>query len=83
VSYLARRVLTDPDRLYTRHTLELTDGDRLDTVAASAHGDPLAWWLLVEAEPVDHPDEVVAQPGRRIRIVMPPQVQGDQPGGGG
>lgn len=82
VTYLARRIVTDPDRLFTRATPEVRDGERLDHLAAGHYGDPGAWWLLVEAEVVEHPVEIVAEPGRRIRIVLPPQIQGDGQGGG-
>lgn len=72
VSFLDRRLVTDPDALVERTRLELRGDERLDHVAAAQHGSPTAWWLLVEAHVVDHPEELVAAPGRRLRIVLPP-----------
>ena len=75
VAHLPRRIVTDPDRLLTRAVHEVEDGERLDSIAADRHGDPCAWWLLAEAEVVDHPADLVADPGRRIRVVLPPAGQ--------
>lgn len=83
ITYLERRLVSEPDRLFTRSTAEVHDGERLDQLAATHYGDPAAWWLLVEAEVVEHPVELLAEPGRRVRIVLPPQIAGDTQGGAG
>lgn len=76
VHTLARRLLRDPDDLVERSRVELRAGERMDEVAATHVGDPLAWWLLVEAHVVAHPAEVVAEPGAHVRIVQPPDPGG-------
>ena len=76
VTYLARRLVTDPDRLLVRGTHEVRDGERLDQIAAAELADPASWWLLVEATVADHPDDLVAEPGRRLNIAFGPQVSG-------
>ncbi len=82
ITYLERRLVSEPDRLFTRGTAEVHDGERLDQLAATHLGDPAAWWLLVEAEVVEHPADLLAEPGRRVRIALPPQFTGDVQGGG-
>lgn len=76
VAYLRRRLLPDPDRLVERARHEVHAGERLDHLAAAHHGDPLAWWLLADANVAAEPAELVAEAGRRLRIVLPPGAGG-------
>lgn len=72
VAHLVRRIVAEPDDLTERGRHEVDDGERLDHIAAAEWGDPTAWWLLVEGQVADLPADVVAEPGRRLRIVLPP-----------
>jgi len=53
------------------HTV--TDGERLDNVAARYLGDPEVFWRLCDANKAMHPDELTAEAGRRLRV---PLIQG-------
>jgi hypothetical protein len=51
------------------HTV--TQGERLDNIAAQYLGDPEQFWRICDANAVLRPDELTDTTGRRIRITMP------------
>ncbi len=55
---------------------EVVAGDRLDNLAAHYLGDPLLFWRLCDANGAMRPDELTAEPGRRLRITLPAGVPG-------
>lgn len=77
VVHLRRRLVPDPDRLVERTRHEVHAGERPDHLAAAHHGDPLAWWLLADANVVTEPADLVEEPGRELRIVLPPGAGGE------
>lgn len=77
IVYLRRRIVPDPDRLVGRGRHEVHAGERPDHLAAAHYGDALAWWLLADANVAAEPADLVAEPGRRLRIVLPPGAGGE------
>lgn len=71
VCYVERRFVpaTPPRLVLAEHVV--ADGDRLDNVAAKYLGDPEQFWRLCDANGALHPEELTAEPGRRIRIPLP------------
>jgi hypothetical protein len=49
VAYLARRFVPPPSALTTSHTVRVSDGDRLDRLAAVHLGDAELYWRLCDA----------------------------------
>ena len=73
IPYVRRRFLPPVDSfsLLAEHTV--TQGERLDHIAAQYLGDPEQFWRLCDANVCLHPDELTAETGRRLRI---PLLQG-------
>src|SRR5688572_4177216 len=71
VVFVRRRFLPQPDSLalIEEHVVEL--GDRLDNVAAARLGDPELFWRIADANAAMRPAELVAEPGRRLRVALP------------
>ena len=46
-------------------THTVTQGDRLDLIAAKYLGDPLMYWLICDANGAIRPDDLVETPGNR------------------
>ena len=71
IVYLRRRFVPDPSRfdLLTEHPV--SEGERLDNIAAVYLGDPEQFWRLCDANGVIRPDELTETIGRRIRITLP------------
>jgi hypothetical protein len=62
--YVNRRLFIEPVD-YEAHVL--IDGERLDTLAATAYGSMQLWWVLARANPeVFYPDRI--PPGTTLRI---------------
>lgn len=64
-----RRLLPPPPDRPGAEAL-VTDGDRLDLLAARTIGDPTAFWRLCDANVALHPAEL-ERPGRRVRLPGP------------
>lgn len=70
VRHLRRRFLPAAEGTpLVEHTV--IQGDRLDNVTARYLGDPLQFWRVADANDVLRPEELTAEPGRRIRIDLP------------
>jgi hypothetical protein len=74
VVHLRRRFLPDPGRLATAGAHQVAAGERLDTIAAAALGDPTLFWRLCDANLAARPDDL-EQPGRTLRIPLPGGAQ--------
>ena len=46
------------------------DGDRLDLIAHRYLGDPELFWRICDANRALRPDELTAEPGRRLAIPL-------------
>ena len=76
VSYLRRRFVPDPSRFATLAEHVVSDGERLDTIAARHMGDPEAFWRIADANGAMHPEALTDPPGRRLRITLPEGLPG-------
>jgi nucleoid-associated protein YgaU len=74
--YLRRRFLPSPAsfQLLQEHTV--TQGERLDNIAAKFLGDPELFWRIADANNAMRPEELVETIGRRIRITLPAGISG-------
>jgi hypothetical protein len=76
VPYLKRRFIAPPEAFETVQEHRVKQGERPDTIAAGAFGDSELYWRLCDANVVMHPDELTAEPGKRIRVTLPESVPG-------
>lgn len=70
VAFLSRRWLPQPETLQEISSVTVTEGDRLDNIAAMQLGDPTMFWQLCDANGAMHPRELEAV-GRQLRITLP------------
>jgi hypothetical protein len=68
--YKRRRFLPQLKAQTTLTVVALSDGDRLDNLAAQVTGDSTQFWRICDANLVKDPSELLSPPGRRIRIAM-------------
>lgn len=78
VRYVSRRFVPPPSRFAAIGEHVVSEGDRVDNVAAAGIGDPELFWRLCDANAVDHPANAVARPGTRLRITLPDGVPGPE-----
>ena len=64
--------------LLQEHTV--TEGERLDQIAAKYLGDPEQFWKLCDANGAIQPNELLDPVGRTIRITLPENIPGAQNG---
>lgn len=78
VIYLRRRLIPPPEHhtVLLEHTV--TQGDRLDNLAARYLGDPEQFWRLCDANGALNPNQLTAHPGRTLRITLPAGLPGGQ-----
>lgn len=76
VAYLRRRLVPPPQRFQTLVEHTVSQGERLDTLAAQYLGDPEQFWRICDANGVLRPDELTEVAGHRIRITLPDGVPG-------
>ncbi|MCF3101827.1 LysM peptidoglycan-binding domain-containing protein [Streptomyces roseoverticillatus] len=82
VTYVRRRFLPRPDELAVIREHVVQPGDRLDRIAARHLGDPAQAWRIADAHRVLRTDDLTAEPGRRLRITLPPGTTSSGPTGG-
>ncbi|MCX5205374.1 hypothetical protein OG897_28435 [Streptomyces sp. NBC_00237] len=70
-AYARRRFLPPglPATAGAEHTV--TQGERLDNIAARRLGDPERFWQLCDANGAMRPAELTAEPGRRLVVPLP------------
>jgi len=79
IVHLRRRFISQPDQFATLQEHTVTEGDRLDNLAAKYLGDPEQAWRLCDANVATRPEELTETPGRKLRITLPEGI----PGAGG
>jgi len=68
--YVRRRfVPATPSSTLVSHSV--SQGERLDHLAARYFGDPTQFWRICDANGVLRPEELVEEPGRRVDIPLP------------
>ncbi len=76
IIFLRRRFCPLPERLALLQEHAVSQGERLDNIAARYLGDPEQFWRICDANGAMQPDELTETIGRRIRITLPEGVPG-------
>lgn len=76
VVYLKRRFVPPPEHFSMLQEYRVTEGDRLDNLAARFIGDPSQYWRMCDANGAIRPDELTEQIGKSLRITLPEGVPG-------
>jgi hypothetical protein len=76
VIYLRRRFVPPPERFALIEEHVVTEGDRLDNIAARYLNDPELFWRICDANAALRPAELTEEVGRRLRITLPEGVPG-------
>ncbi len=69
--YKRRRFIPRADSLPTLVEVTVTDGDRLDQIAARTIASGEQFWRICDAEDAMNPPELTAEPGRKLRVPIP------------
>ncbi len=72
VRYVQRRIIPPSDSTIVVIEHTVTEGDRLDTIAARYLGDPGLFWLVCDTNSVMCPNDLTDAIGRVIKIALPP-----------
>jgi len=78
VVYLRRRFVPSPDQFSLLQEYTVTQGDRLDNLAARLIGDPELFWQLCDSNGAMKPEELIEIIGRKLRITLPQGIPGGQ-----
>src|SRR6478672_9224167 len=78
VKYLRRRFVPPPENFALLQEHTVTEGERLDQIAAKYLGDPEQFWRLCDANGAIRPNDLLERAGRRIRITLPASTRGPQ-----
>lgn len=76
IIYLRRRFVPQPERFELIQEHAVTEGDRLDNIAARYLGDPQQFWRIADANRAMRPDALTEEIGRRLRITNPEGIPG-------
>jgi len=78
VTYLRRRFVPPPENFALLQEHTVTEGERLDHIAAKYFGDSEQFWRLCDANGAIRPNELLEPVGHRIRITLPENIPGAQ-----
>ena len=78
IIYLRRRFVPPPERFALLQEHTVTEGDRLDNIAANYLGDPEQFWRICDANAAMRPDELTETVGSKLRITLPEGIPGGQ-----
>ena len=76
IVYLRRRFVPPPERFEVLQEHTVSEGDRLDNIAAQYLGDPEQFWRICDANGAVRPEELTEDVGRRLRITLPEGIPG-------
>ena len=68
ISYKRRRIIPSGETMITLGEHTVTQGDRLDNLAARYVGDPEQFWRICDANDVLRPEELTEEIGWTIKI---------------
>lgn len=74
--FLRRRFLPQPENFVLLQYHTVTQGERLDHIAAHYLGDPEAFWRIADANRAMRPEELTLRVGRKLRITLPEGIAG-------
>ena len=77
VAYVTRRFVPAPERFQTLQLHTVTQGERLDNIAATFLGDPDLFWRLCDANRAMRPESLTDKPGGTLRITLPAGITGN------
>ena len=80
IVYLQRRFVPALERFAFLQWHEVRQDERIDQIAALYLGDPQQFWRLCDANRALLPQQLVAQPGSRLRITLPEGMTGARDG---
>ncbi len=76
IAYLRRRFVPPADRFDLLQEHVVTQGDRLDNLAAKYLGDPELFWQIADANEAMAPEELTDTVSRKLRITLPEGIPG-------
>lgn len=76
VAYVMRRFVPPPENFALLQEYTVTEGERLDHIAAKYLGDPEQFWRLCDANGAVQPNELIEPVGRSVRITLPENIPG-------
>jgi hypothetical protein len=76
VVYLERRFLPDPSLFSLLQLVTVSEGQRLDNIAATYLGDPTAFWRIADANSAMQPWALTETVGSVLMITLPLGVPG-------
>lgn len=71
VTYVRRRFLPRGESLPLLVTVTVTDGERLDLIAARTIGNAEHFWRICDANNAMLPSDLTEEPGRVLRVPIP------------
>jgi hypothetical protein len=80
LTYLKRRLVPAAERFALLQEHAVSEGERLDHIAARYLGDPEQFWRICDANGAIRPAELLDPIGRRIRITLPENIPGEAHG---
>jgi len=76
VVYLRRRFVPPSSEFSVVQEHIVTEGDRIDIIAARYLGDPEQFWRVCDASGAMRPEALTDAPGTRVQIALPHGVAG-------
>jgi nucleoid-associated protein YgaU len=76
IIYLTRRFLPSPDSFQLLQEHIVTQGERLDNIAAKFLGDPELFWRIADANGAIRPEDLVQTVGTVLKITLPQGITG-------
>jgi hypothetical protein len=76
IAYVTRRFLPAPERFQTLQHHTVTQGERLDNIAARYLGNPELFWRVCDANRAMRPEDLTDPPARTLRITLPAGITG-------
>jgi nucleoid-associated protein YgaU len=78
VAYVQRRFVPQPEQLAQVQQHKVTQGERLDVIAAQYLGDPELFWRIADANRAMRAEDLTAVVGVVLRICLPQGIPGMQ-----
>ena len=74
--YLERRFLPPADSFSLLQLHVVSEGERLDNIAAQYMDDPTTFWRIADANSAMRPEQLTEKAGRSLRITLPAGIPG-------
>ena len=73
-TYVGRRIIPALERYAAAGRHKVTGGERIDSIAAEAFGDPEQYWKICDANGDADPAQAAAPDGRLLVIPLPLEI---------